>query len=101
MVSPFPWWYPAGAQLDEKGAHFRVWAPDRRNLSVIIGDAEYPLSKDTSGYFHGSVPTAQTGEVYGFQVDGHGPFPDPASRFQPQGPHGLSQLIDASKFKWS
>ncbi len=101
MVSPFPWWYPAGAQLDEKGAHFRVWAPDRRNLSVIIGDAEYPLSQDTSGYFHGNVPTAQTGEVYGFRVDGHGPFPDPASRFQPQGPHGLSQLIDASKFKWS
>lgn len=31
----------------------------------------------------------------------HGAFPDPASRFQPQGPHGPSQIVDATTFIWS
>jgi maltooligosyltrehalose trehalohydrolase len=28
-------------------------------------------------------------------------FPDPASRFQPEGPHGPSQVIDPSAFAWT
>ena len=34
-------------------------------------------------------------------VDGRGPFPDPASRFQPQGPHGPSEVFDPTRFEWS
>ncbi len=44
---------------------------------------------------------AREGDLYSFHVDGNGPFPDPASRFQPRGPHGPSQLIDPSKFDWN
>jgi len=28
-------------------------------------------------------------------------YPDPASRFQPEGPHGPSEIVDAAAFRWS
>jgi maltooligosyltrehalose trehalohydrolase len=34
-------------------------------------------------------------------LDGEGPFPDPASRYQPEGVHGPSQIIDPTQFAWS
>jgi maltooligosyltrehalose trehalohydrolase len=101
MNSPFPWWYATGAQLDENGAHFRVWANGRRSVSVVVDGKEHPLSGDPSGYFSGYVAGAADGDAYTFQVDGKGPLPDPASRFQPRGPHGPSQIVDASKFNWT
>src|SRR6185437_15230863 len=35
-----------------------------------------------------------------FELDS-GTFPDPASRFQPGGPHGPSQIIDPNAFRWT
>jgi maltooligosyltrehalose trehalohydrolase len=101
MNWPFPWWYVAGAQLDENGAHFRIWANGHRNVSVATGGAEYPLTAEASGYFCGYLAGSQEGDTYAFLVDGKGPFPDPASRFQPRGPHGPSQIVDATKFNWT
>lgn len=90
-----------GAQLDETGAHLRVWATERTNISVIVGESELPLSKAEDGYFSGHIAGAREGELYSFRVDGDGPFADPASRFQPYGPHGQSQFVDAGKFRWT
>src|SRR5690606_10799630 len=42
----------------------------------------------------------RAGERYGFLPDGRGPFPDPASRFQPEGVHKLSQAVDLSTYPW-
>jgi maltooligosyltrehalose trehalohydrolase len=106
--SPFPWWYPGGAQLDAGGAqldaggaHFRIWAPARKNISAVFATSEHPLKKDSAGFFSGFVPTALAGDRYAFRVDGQGPFPDPTSRFQPDGPHGFSQLVDPTAFQWT
>ncbi len=41
------------------------------------------------------------GTRYTFRLDGGDAFPDPASRFQPEGPHGASQVIDPARFAWS
>jgi len=101
MNSPFPWWYATGAQLDENGTHFRVWANGRRSVSVVVDGKEHPLIGDAEGYFSGYVAGAADGDTYTFLVDGEGPLPDPASRFQPRGPHGPSQIIDAGKFNWT
>jgi maltooligosyltrehalose trehalohydrolase len=101
MNSPFPWWYATGAQLDENGAHFRIWAHGHRNMSVSIAGAQHSLRADAQGYFSGYVPGAKDGDTYALLVDGEGPFPDPASRFQPSGPHGLSQIVDATRFQWT
>jgi hypothetical protein len=49
---------------------------------------------------HGT--SGMAGTLYRFRLDrDHRPYPDPASRFQPQGPHGPSEVIDPTRFEWS
>jgi maltooligosyltrehalose trehalohydrolase len=100
MTSSFPWWYPVGAQLDENGTSFRVWADSRKTVSVVTNQTEHVLDPEGDGYFQGHIPTVGEGDLYWFALDGEGPFPDPASRFQPQGPHGPSQIANPDKFEW-
>ena len=90
--------YPIGAEvLPIGGVHFRVWAPLRKKLEVVIGNQRaIELSRVAGGYFSGLVPDAKAGICYRV-----GRFPDPASRFQPNGPHGPSQVIDPSLFRWT
>lgn len=89
------------------GVHFRVWAPGRARVSVSFEDAdgrETPgpaLDREPGGYFSGAAPRARPGALYRFRLDDEGAFPDPASRFQPRGPHGPSQVVDPEAFAWS
>ena len=60
------------------------------------------MASETPGYFSGRVAAAGTGTRYRFRLDGSDAlYPDPASRFQPDGPHGPSQVIDARRFRWT
>ncbi|MFN2571672.1 MAG: malto-oligosyltrehalose trehalohydrolase, partial [Gemmatimonadales bacterium] len=59
------------------------------------------LARDAHGYFSGLVPGLKTGSTYRFRLDGDRSFPDPASRFQPEGPDGPSQVVDPSAFRWT
>ena len=103
---------PVGAELvPGGGVHFRVWAPDCQKVEVFLEPEDHcsqkePISRelgsDQSGYFCGHVPEARAGTLYRFRLDGDPrPYPDPASRFQPQGPHGPSEVIDPTRFEWS
>lgn len=96
--------YAIGAEAGEAGTQFRVWAPDRQSIRVVeapIAGREFALTPEEGGYFSGLVHELKAGDLYGFRVDGSRDlFPDPASRFQPQGPHGPSQIVDASRFQW-
>ena len=102
--------YPIGAEIIAANeTHFRLWAPKVQQVDVVLeASAEknarrtfHPLTREESGYFSGSVTTA-AGACYRFRVDnGEHFFPDPASRYQPDGPHGSSCVIDPSSFKWS
>src|SRR5215467_12076726 len=47
------------------------------------------------------VAQAPPGTLYRFRLDGGDAFPDPASRYQPEGPHGPSQVVDATRFRWN
>jgi maltooligosyltrehalose trehalohydrolase len=58
-----------------------------------------PLHAEGNGYFSGLVPHAAVGTAYRFRLDG-GSYPDPASRSQPDGPHGPSVVVDAT-FAWT
>src|SRR6266404_1800634 len=105
--------YPIGAELIGSGrAHFRVWAPKAKRLEVVIeGEWENSrgtqapskfteLEREPSGYFSGAI-NAKAGTLYRFRLDGAKDFhPDPASRFQPDGPHGSSCIVDPAQFKW-
>ena len=59
------------------------------------------LDREGGGYFSGLVRDLGPGSRYRFRLDGHDSFPDPASRYQPNGPHGASQVVDPFTFRWS
>jgi maltooligosyltrehalose trehalohydrolase len=93
--------FPVGAELVEGGAEFRVWAPARQRVRVVIGDREHPLEREPSGHFRGFVNGARAGTRYRFRLDDEREtYPDPASRFQPDGPHGASEVVDPSSYVW-
>lgn len=95
---------PVGAELQlHGGVHFRVWAPDAREVAVEIeGRAPNTLSAEPDGYFSALVESVTAGAHYRFRLDGREPaLPDPASRFQPEGPHGPSEIVNSGDFAWS
>ncbi|MFL6195325.1 MAG: malto-oligosyltrehalose trehalohydrolase [Thermoanaerobaculia bacterium] len=98
---------PIGAEAVPEGVHFRVWAPARKRVEVVFEEAagewpvEFELTPEGGGYFSGLVPGAGAGALYKLRLDGGDAFPDPASRFQPDGPHGPSQVVDPATFEWT
>lgn len=99
---------PVGAELVGPDAtHFRVWAPERRRVDVVLENADrevvrvIPLEREDRGYFAGAVEDAADGALYRYRLDMGERFPDPASRFQPQGPHGPSSVIEPGRFRWT
>ena len=102
--------YPIGAELiDPSQVHFRVWAPKAQNLDLVLEDSLaksakrtlQPLHPEKDGYFSGSTST-RAGALYRFRISGDtNLYPDPASRFQPDGPHGSSCIVDPMKFRWT
>src|SRR5689334_5752648 len=86
---------PVGAEPQPSGGvHFRVWAPDRKRGEVLLESvgsreppASYELKRDAAGYFSGLILDAAPHMVYRYRLDGSNAYPDPASRFQPDGPH--------------
>jgi maltooligosyltrehalose trehalohydrolase len=96
------WKLDFGAEIVPGGVRFRVWAPRCRRVSVVIEKLgkDLPLEAEPQGYFSGIVPHAGAGTLYRYRLDGLGPFPDPASRFQPEGPHGPSQVVDPGAYRW-
>lgn len=93
---------PVGAELLNKGeAHFRVWAPVAKTVEVVLDDDRIvPLQREEHGY-HSGHAAAAAGTRYRYRLNGDAPYPDPVSRFQPQGPHGPSQIVDPNAFSWT
>ena len=90
-----------GATAIAGKTRFRVWAPSVTSVEVELVDGvplKTPLQRDGE-YFHGLVPAAP-GDRYWYWLDGTVRRPDPASRSQPDGVHGPSQVIDPM-FAWS
>jgi len=94
---------PVGVEIVPGGAHFRVWAPERTQVDVILEDSSesVSLNREAEGYFSGLVFGVSAGALYKYRLDRGEAFPDPASRFQPQGPHQASQVVDPQAFRWT
>ncbi len=95
-----------GAEPMSGGVDFRVWAPEARRLRVVFVDPTefnaHELSREEAGYFSGFVPAAGTGTRYFFELDaGVDRWPDPASRFQPAGPLGPSEVVNPDGYAWN
>jgi maltooligosyltrehalose trehalohydrolase len=93
-----------GAWPEEGGLRFRVWAPKRRRVTLILEGARggaHEMARGDDGTFGARVDGARAGDRYRYLLDGEGPFPDPASRFQPEGVHGPSEAVDPASYAWS
>jgi maltooligosyltrehalose trehalohydrolase len=96
------WQMTLGAQVEPVGVRFRVWAPKRARVDVVLEDEgrSFPLLKDEAGYFAGLVPIATAGMRYRYRLDNGEAYPDPCSRYQPEGPHGPSLIVDPTAYEW-
>lgn len=88
-----------GATMLGRGrAQFVVWAPEASTVALTFEGREHPMTDDR-GYWHTTVDGVEHGDRYRFVVDGD-ELPDPASRWQPDGVHGPSAVVDLSVFRW-
>jgi maltooligosyltrehalose trehalohydrolase len=95
-----------GVVLDEAGATFTVWAPSAETVALHVrtetGGGEHAMSplEREPGVYVTHVDGVRAGDRYGYRLDDGEPLPDPASRAQPDGVHGLSQVTDPRAFAW-
>ncbi|MET0440126.1 MAG: malto-oligosyltrehalose trehalohydrolase [Devosia sp.] len=89
-----------GAVPSEIGTQFLLWAPGRREASVEMEGASFPLDALDDGYFGGEVAGVGAGARYRFRLDGGEPVPDLASRWQPDGNQGPSVVV-SNDYPWS
>ncbi len=94
-----------GASLNrDNSCEFRVWAPYAREVMLCFVEesrSNIKMIKMEYGYWYARVEDCMEATRYLFKPDGKGPFPDPASRYQPEGVHGPSEVKDFTSFKWS
>jgi maltooligosyltrehalose trehalohydrolase len=90
-----------GAEPLEGGVHFRVWAPAREKVAVAIDNRDHLLMREPDGHHSALVEEARTDTRYRLRLDGEDEtYPDPASRSQPDGPHGASEVVDPDAYEW-
>jgi maltooligosyltrehalose trehalohydrolase len=100
-AEPLP---PPGACVTRNGVSYRVWAPDHQRMRVSVKNArgEWMIEMDAreDGFFVAIDPAGEVGDRYLFEVDGR-LLPDPASRYQPEGVAGPSQVIAPVAYNWT
>ena len=98
---------PFGAQVLAGGqVRFRLWAPDAGRVELVLesprGPARIlPLEKYADGWIDFTTGEARAGSRYRYRIDGGTQVPDPASRCNPQGVHGPSEVVDPEAFAWT
>jgi len=94
-----------GATQFSKGTwEFVLWAPHARQVSIhLLGENGRVIEMERAerGYHCAIAHDVKPGSDYLYRLDNSRELPDPASRFQPQGVHGPSQLIDVNAFQWT
>ena len=92
---------PFGAEiLDDAAVRFRLWAPHAQNLAVELASKSLVMRALDDGWFELITREAGPGARYQFTIDRRHKVPDPASRFQPSGVHGPSEVIPPEEFEW-
>ncbi|MBK8481531.1 MAG: malto-oligosyltrehalose trehalohydrolase [Proteobacteria bacterium] len=98
-----------GATVSAEGTRFRVWAPRARRVELILeggaaaGTAttvQHRLQRAGDGLHEVFVPQLGAGARYRYRLDDDRVAPDPASRYQPEGVHGPSAVVDPLAFRW-
>jgi maltooligosyltrehalose trehalohydrolase len=104
-LKALPWRLELGASfINASCVEFRVWTPKAHSVAVkIMGSVgePIPLSQETFGYWKGTVQNISPGTRYQYLLNHTLARPDPASRSQPDGVHGPSEIIDPHGFSWT
>jgi len=91
-----------GATVHEDGTTFRVWAPVCQTVEVLVeGRPLARMRRVDEDVFEVTAPTVRAGTPYLYRLDGVRHRSDPVSRFQPQGVHGPSMVVDPQQFTWT
>ena len=92
---------PFGAAAAPDGVRFAVWAPSVPAAAVEVDGRRMPMERAAEGFFYCFDPDAAPGSRYAFQFAGVDKLlPDPASRFNPDGVHESSEVIDPKAYEW-
>ncbi len=98
---------PFGAQVLEGGRiRFRLWAPAAERVDLLLetthgGGVTIPMACTEAGWYELTSDRATAGDLYRYRIHGFGEVPDPASRYNPQGVHGPSQVLEPGQFVWN
>src|SRR2546429_7211043 len=91
-----------GASVLEDTATFGVWAPRCQSVDVAIeGRHLQPMGRDADGVVAAILGDRAPGTRYKYRLDGERYRPDPVSRWQPEGVHGASAVVDPRRFLWT
>lgn len=88
---------------DEGGCGFRVWAPRARQVELCLTSPaarRVAMTPCEHGYFEAFVEDVGPQARYFYRLDGKRELPDPASRFQPEGVHRASAVVERD-FPWT
>ncbi len=90
-----------GAIVQADGVLFRLWAPLATRVELVFeaDGSAVPMQRNDE-YFECFVQGLKAGTRYRFRADDGSPLPDPASRYQPEGIHGPSQVVDPNQYRW-
>ena len=90
---------PLGAWATAPGHYgFRVWAPAAARAELALETQALPMLPEPGGYFFIEAP-AHSGMRYRYRFDDAEPVPDPGSRWQPDGVHGASAVLEEA-YAW-
>ena len=97
---------PFGAQLREDGAvRYRLWAPAAQRVDLCLaagadGERRIEMRAAGDGWYERITDAVGAGGRYRYRIDGDLHVTDPASRFQPGGLHGFSEVVDPLAYDW-
>ncbi len=96
---------PFGAEVGDGGVRFRLWAPAAETVALRLEGAEMArmldMAAEPDGWWQVETKEASSGTRYRYLVNDETVVPDPASRFQPHGVRGASEIVDPLRFEWS
>jgi maltooligosyltrehalose trehalohydrolase len=97
--------FSPGAWARDDGVRYCVWAPLHGELRVRIRSRRHPerelrLEPQADGYHAVIDENGGTGDRYAYLLEDGSTLPDPASRYQPEGVHGWSEVVDPRAYTW-
>jgi maltooligosyltrehalose trehalohydrolase len=91
---------PFGAQFEGEETRLSLFAPDVQDVRAVFAERSHAMQARPSGWHELRAAGAGPGTRYIFDL-GDIRAPDPASRYQPDGVHEQSAVVDPLAFEWT